>query len=69
MKFIVHWRWKYVTKYTDTDNRRRGQQKTCCAFLIFISNISNVSNISSWYGENGVTWRRHGRASWWSPCL
>ena len=24
------------SEYIDTDNRRHGQQKTCCTFLIFI---------------------------------
>ena len=44
-------RCKYVPKYIDTDNRRRGQQKTCRAFLIFML----ISVTSSWYGDNGVT--------------
>ena len=35
----IHWHWQY---------RLRGQQKTSCAFLMFML-------ISWWFGENGVT--------------
>ena len=33
---VLTQRWKCVPKYTDTDNRCRGQQKTSCPFLIFM---------------------------------
>jgi len=36
MEQFGHIALEMISKYVDTDNRRRGQQKTCYAFLIFI---------------------------------
>jgi len=38
--------------------------------LLCVSDLhTDISNIISWYGKNGITEWKHGRASWWSLCL